>query len=188
MRISVTPLSVPDLLLIRPARSGDARGYFSEVFNQAELAAHGIVFAPVQENLAVSTEAGVVRGLHAQAPPSAQAKLVRAGRGRIFDLAVDARRGSPTFGQWAGAELSAETGDQLFVPAGFLHGYVTREPNAEVLYLVDAPYDPEREIHVRWNDPALGVGWGVPPETAIVSPRDRDAPHWAEFESPFVHG
>ncbi len=181
----ITPLAIPDVLLIRPARHGDARGWFSEIFNAVELAAHGVDFHPMQENLAFSAEANIVRGLHAQAPPSAQAKLVRAARGRIFDVAVDARAGSPTFGQWAGVELSAETGDQVFVPAGFLHGYATREPDCEVVYLVDAPYDKAREIRVRWNDPGLGIGWGLTPEAATLSNADRGAALWANFKTPF---
>lgn len=185
MQITITPLGLAGLVLIRPERRGDARGYFSELFNQHRFAEQGMAFAPVQENLAFSADAGVVRGLHAQPPPYAQAKLVRAARGRIFDVAVDARVGSPTFGEWGGAELSAETGDQLFVPAGFLHGYATREPNCEVVYLVDAPYEPKGEIGVRWNDPAIGIGWGVDAANVRLSAKDAAAMEWAAFESPF---
>lgn len=184
MRIDITPLPIPDVLVLTPGRAGDERGYFSELFNQAELAAHGVHFAPVQENLAFSADAGVLRGLHAQAPPSAQAKLIRVARGRIFDVSVDARRGSPTFGQWAGVELSAEKSQFAFVPPGFLHGYLTLEPGCEVIYLVDAPYDPQRELRVRWNDPAIGIDWKLAGEP-IVSAPDRAAPGWADFQSPF---
>lgn len=185
MKIDVTPLSVPDLKLIRPARIGDSRGWFSEVFNRAELEKHGVRFDPVQENLAFSAEPNVVRGLHAQAPDSAQAKLVRAAKGRIFDVAVDARAGSPTYGQWAGAELTAEGGEMLFAPRGFLHGYATRVPGCEVAYLVDGPYDAAREIRVAWNDPDLGIAWGVDPANAILSDADRKAEAWAAFRTPF---
>lgn len=186
--MQVTPLSIPDVLLIRPARNEDSRGYLSEVFSQSALAEHGASFAPVQENVAFSVEANVVRGLHAQAPPWAQAKLVRVGRGRVFDVAVDARRGSPTFGQVTGAELSAEAGTQMFVPKGFLHGYATLEPGCEVVYLLDAPYAPQAQIRVAWNDADLGANWGVPPDKAILSPSDRTGVSWAAFDSPFIFG
>ncbi len=186
MKIEVTQLAVPGAMVIRPGRHGDARGYFSELFNQARYAEHGIDFNPVQENLAFSAEPNIVRGLHAQPPPVAQAKLVRAARGRIFDVVVDAREGSPAFGQWAGAELSAETGDQLFVPAGCLHGYATRTADCEVVYLVDAPYEPKGEINVLWNDPEIGIDWGLGADEAILSAKDAAGTPWADFETPFV--
>lgn len=183
--MDVKSLPIPGAKLIRPARHGDARGFFSELFNKARYAEHGVSFAPVQENLAFSARPGVVRGLHAQRPPFAQAKLVRPARGRMYDVVVDARKGSPAFGQWAGVELAAATGDQLFVPAGCLHGYATLEPDCEVIYLVDAPYDPDGEIRVRWDDPALGVTWRLDGRAPIVSPADAAAQDWAAFDSPF---
>jgi dTDP-4-dehydrorhamnose 3,5-epimerase len=185
MRIAVTPLAIPDALLICPERVGDARGFFSEVFNKARLAEYGVDFSPVQENLAFNAEAGVVRGLHAQPPPYAQAKLVRAAKGSIVDVLVDARVGSSTFGRCVTVELSAETGDQVFIPAGCLHGYATREANSEVIYLVDAPYEPRGEICVRWDDAALGIDWGLKAGEAQLSAKDRAAHGWAAFQSPF---
>lgn len=185
MRPDITPLAIPDVKLIRPARIGDARGWFSELFNRARLADEGLDFAPVQENASFNPDPGVLRGLHGQAPPSAQTKIVRAARGRIFDVAVDARTGSPTFGHWVGAELSAENGHQLYVPAGFLHGYITREPGCEVIYLVDAPYDPARELRVRWDDPNLGIDWSAPTAGPALSAADAGAPSWAAFQSPY---
>lgn len=185
MQIEETPL--PGVLILTPRRFGDARGWFSEVWNRRTLATAGITTDFVQDNHSYSRDTGTVRGLHFQAPPHAQAKLVRCGRGRVFDVAVDIRKGSPTFGRWTGTELSAENGRQLLIPAGFLHGFVTREPDSELLYKCSDYYAPECDGAVRFDDPDLGIDWGIDPETAILSDKDRAAPLLRNFATPFVY-
>ncbi len=171
--------------LIQSRRFGDERGWFSETYNQDRYAAAGIDCVFVQDNHSMSRDVGVLRGLHWQAPPNAQAKLVRCVRGRIWDVAVDARRGSPTFGRWVAAELSSDNGHQLFVPVGFAHGFVTLEPNSEVEYKVSAPYAPESEGGVLWSDPALALLWPLPPGGPILSPKDEVLPLLSPEASPF---
>ena len=183
MQIEQTPL--PGVLILAPRRFGDARGWFSEVWNRRTLAGHGITTEFVQDNHSWSRDSGTVRGLHFQAPPHAQAKLVRCGRGRVFDVAVDIRKGSPTFGKWTGAELSAENGRQLLIPEGFLHGFVTREPESELLYKCSDYYDPACDGAVRFDDPDLGIDWGIAPVGAILSEKDRSAPLFRNFATPF---
>lgn len=185
MQIDETPL--PGVLILTPRRFGDARGWFSEVWNRRTLAAAGITIDFVQDNHSYSRDTGTVRGLHFQAPPHAQAKLVRCGRGRVFDVAVDIRKGSPTFGKWTGTELSAENGRQLLIPTGFLHGFVTREPDSELLYKCSDYYAPDCDGAVRFDDPDLGIDWGIDPETAILSDKDRAAPLLRNFATPFVY-
>jgi dTDP-4-dehydrorhamnose 3,5-epimerase len=131
--MKVTPTALPDVLVIEPARHGDSRGFFSESWNKARLQEHGLTVDFVQDNHSLSSAVGTVRGLHFQAPPNAQAKLVRCGRGVLFDVAVDIRKGSPTYGQWVGEELSFENGKQLFIPEGFAHGFITRTPDTEII-------------------------------------------------------
>lgn len=147
------------------------------------MAEAGLDIAFVQDNHSVSAEAGTLRGLHFQAPPHAQAKLVRCGRGRLFDVAVDARRGSPTFGQWYGIELSAENGLQLLIPEGFLHGFVTREPDTEIVYKCSDFYAPDCDGAVRWD--SCGIDWDLP-GPPVLSQKDAEAPAFEAFESPFV--
>ena len=171
--------------LVRPRRFGDDRGWFSETYNAERYPALGVAVTFVQDNHSMSRDVGVLRGLHWQAPPFAQAKLVRCVRGRIWDVAVDARRGSPTFGQWVAAELSADNGHQLFVPVGFAHGFVTLEPDTEVEYKVSAPYSPGHEGGVIWNDPALGLPWPLDGRTPILSPKDEVLPPLDMGTSPF---
>ena len=173
---------------ITPARHGDGRGFFSESYSRARLAELGIGLEFVQDNHSMSHEAGTVRGLHFQAPPHAQAKLVRCGRGRLFDVAVDIRLGSPGYGQWIGEELSFENGKQLFIPAGFLHGFVTLEPDTEVIYKCSDYYAPECDGAVRFDDPDIGVNWRIKPEAVILSDKDAAAPFLADFTSPFECG
>lgn len=185
MQIDQTDL--PGVLVFTPKRHGDARGFFSEVYNRKALTAQGIYVDFVQDNHSLSRDVGVLRGLHYQAPPHAQAKLVRVGRGRVFDVAVDIRKGSPTFGRWVGVELSAERGNQIFIPAGFLHGFVTREPDSELLYKCSDFYAPECDGSVRFDDPDIGIEWGIAPEDAILSKKDAAAPLLREFDSPFVY-
>lgn len=177
--------SLPGVLILTPRRFADARGWFSEVWNRRTLANAGIDIDFVQDNHSCSTRVGTVRGLHFQAPPHAQAKLVRCGRGRVFDVAVDIRRGSPTYGQWFGTELSAENGRQLFIPAGFLHGFVTREPDSEVLYKCSDYYSADCDGAIRFDDPDIGIDWGIDPSTAILSDKDAGAPLLRDFQSPF---
>jgi dTDP-4-dehydrorhamnose 3,5-epimerase len=186
MLVEQTPLA--GCLIITPRRFGDARGWFSEVWNRQTLRAAGIDIDFVQDNHSYSAQAGTVRGLHYQRPPHAQAKLVRCGRGAVLDVAVDVRRGSPTFGEWFATELSAENGRQILLPVGFLHGFVTRAPDTEVLYKCSDVYAPDCDGAVRWDDPALSVDWGVDPAAAILSDKDRAAPWFRDFVTPFEYG
>lgn len=186
MQIEETPL--PGVLILTPRRFGDDRGWFSEVWNAKTLSDHGIDAEFVQDNHSYSREVGTVRGLHYQSPPRAQAKLVRCGQGLVFDVAVDVRAGSPTFGQWTGAELSAENGRQLLIPAGFLHGFVTRAPDSELLYKCTDVYAPDCDGAVRFDDPDLAIDWGIDPGSAILSDKDRKAPLFQNFATPFVYG
>ncbi len=185
--MKVTETKLPGVLLLEPRRFGDARGFFSESWNRKTLREHGIDIDFVQDNHSLSAATGTVRGLHFQSPPHAQAKLVRCGRGRLFDVAVDARRGSPTYGQWVGYELSAENGLQLLIPEGFLHGFVTRAPDTEILYKCSDYYAPECDGAVRFDDPDIGIDWGLSSEP-ILSDKDAAAQSFAEFDSPFSYG
>lgn len=185
MQIVATALA--EVKLIIPVRHGDARGFFAETYRRDALAAHGIDLDFVQDNQAFSAVANVVRGLHFQLPPVAQAKLVRVSRGAILDVAVDIRRGSPSYGRHVAVRLSAEEGNQLFVPEGFAHGYRTLEPETEVVYKVNRYYSPEHDRGLRWNDPALGIDWGIDEESAVLSTRDRAQPLLAALASPFVY-
>jgi len=184
--VKIEKTALPDVLVLTPARHGDARGFFSESWNRRILAEHGITTEFVQDNHSLSRDAGTVRGLHYQAPPHAQAKLVRCGRGALFDVAVDARVGSPSFGQWVGVELSFENGRQLLIPEGFLHGFVTRLPDTEIIYKCSDYYAPEADGAVRFDDPDLGIDWGINTGAAILSDKDAKAPGFAEVQSPFM--
>ena len=171
--------------LIRPKRFGDERGWFSETYHRDRYAEAGITATFVQDNHSMSRDVGTLRGLHWQAPPFAQAKLVRCVRGAIWDVAVDARAGSPTFGRWVAAELSAANGHQLFVPAGFAHGFVTIQPDTEVEYKVSGQYAREAEGGVMWNDPALGLPWPLDGRAPILSAKDQVLPTLDEATTPF---
>lgn len=176
MSLDVEQLAIPGVKLIRVSKFGDARGFFSETYNATAFAEAGIAVSFVQDNQSLSAPAGTVRGLHAQRPPFAQDKLVRVTRGRIWDVAVDVRPGSPTFGRWTGAEISAEAWNQIFIPAGFLHGFCTLEPDTEVHYKVSNVYSAGQEFGVRWNDPDLNIGWPVADDKAVLSDKDRALP------------
>jgi dTDP-4-dehydrorhamnose 3,5-epimerase len=178
--VKVERLDIPDILLLTPARFGDARGFFSETWNHRRFAEAGIPGPFVQDNHALSGDRGVVRGLHLQIGPNAQGKLVRVTRGAIWDVAVDVRHGSPTFGRWVGAEISAANWHQIWVPTGFLHGYCTLQPDTEVIYKVTADYDKAAERGVIWNDPAIGIDWPVDDATALLSDKDRVLPRLAD--------
>ncbi|MGV6875741.1 dTDP-4-dehydrorhamnose 3,5-epimerase [Pseudochelatococcus sp. B33] len=186
MQIETTELN--GIIIVTPRRFKDARGFFSETWNRKRLAEAGVDIDFVQDNHSVSAKKGTVRGLHFQSPPHAQAKLVRCGRGALFDVAVDIRKNSSTYGKWVGVELSAENGRQLLIPAGFLHGFITRTDDTEIIYKCSDYYAPESEGAVRWNDPAIGIGWNIEPEAAIVSDKDAEAPLLADIDSPFVWG
>jgi dTDP-4-dehydrorhamnose 3,5-epimerase len=178
--MDVRPTQIPDVKLLVLRKHGDARGFFSETYNRRDFAALGIGLEFVQDNQALSGPAGTVRGLHYQLAPAAQSKLVRVTRGRIFDVAVDIRRGSATFGKFASSELSAEEWNQLYIPAGFAHGYCTLTADTEVIYKVSAYYTPVHERAIRWNDPAIGVPWPIVEAAAIISDRDRRSPLLAQ--------
>ncbi|ABQ29834.1 dTDP-4-dehydrorhamnose 3,5-epimerase [Acidiphilium cryptum] len=178
----IEPLDLPGVMLITPPRFADSRGWFSETWNQARLAALGFTETFVQDNHSSSTRPGTIRGLHCQLAPFAQGKLVRCIRGAIWDAAVDIRHGSPSFGRHAAAELSAANGRQLWIPPGFLHGFCTTEPDTEVVYKVTAPYDKASERGVIWNDPDLALPWPVPAGTALLSDKDNLLPRLAEAE------
>ena len=174
--------------LISGKRFGDARGWFSEVYNIRAMADRGVDLTFVQDNQSFSKAQGVIRGLHFQSPPHAQAKLVRCLRGAIFDVAVDVRKGSPTYGAGVGAELSAENGKQLFIPVGFAHGFITLEAETEVFYTVSDFYAPACDGGLRWNDPAIGVDWpGMPATGPLLSEKDEKLPFIHEFDSPFPY-
>lgn len=168
---------------LRPKRFFDERGFFSEVWRDEWLADAGVNVRFVQDNHSFSERRGVLRGLHYQLAPAAQDKLVRVGRGSIFDVAVDVRAGSPTFGQWAGVTLSSELWNQLFIPSGFAHGFVALEDNTEVLYKASSFYSPECERSLRFDDPEIGIDWPVEASELVVSSKDAAAPLLSNAEA-----
>jgi dTDP-4-dehydrorhamnose 3,5-epimerase len=178
--MKVIETEIPDVKVLLPTRHGDHRGFFSEVYNTRLLKEHGLVCEFVQDNHSLSAEKGVVRGLHFQLPPMAQDKLLRVVRGGILDVAVDIRRGSPTFGKHISAVITAENWKQILVPAGFAHGFVTLEPGTEVIYKVTNFYSPAHDRGIRWNDPDLGIDWGIAESNAILSAKDKLLPTLAE--------
>jgi dTDP-4-dehydrorhamnose 3,5-epimerase len=185
--IDVSTLAIPEVKLLRLQKHGDARGFFSETYSRRDLAAAGIDCDFVQDNHSLSVEPGVVRGLHFQVPPFAQHKLVRVIRGAIFDVAVDIRRGSPTYGRHVAAVVTASEWNQIFVPAGFAHGFCTIEPDTEVLYKVSGYYAPRADRGLRWDDPALAIDWPAPLDKAILSEKDRNHPTLAELPPYFSY-
>lgn len=185
--MDIVETAIPAVKVIRPRRFTDDRGFFSETWNAKRMADAGLPVHFVQDNHSYSAAAGTVRGLHYQRPPHAQGKLVRVARGRIRDVAVDVRAGSPSYGQWVAEELSAENGAQLWVPAGFLHGFVTLEPDTDVLYKVDNHYAPDCDGALRFDDPDLGIDWGIEPACAVLSAKDAAAPAFSSFETPFQY-
>jgi dTDP-4-dehydrorhamnose 3,5-epimerase len=180
-------LDIAEIVRITPRRLGDARGYFAEVFKEDWFRRTIADVGFVQDNQSLSTAAGTVRGLHFQLDPFAQGKLVRCIAGAIFDVAVDIRSGSPSFGRWVGAELSADNGTQLWIPAGFAHGFATLAPDTMVHYKVTAPYSAEHDRGLVWNDPALGIAWPVTAEAAVLSDKDRRQPLLAELPAAFAY-
>ena len=175
-RMQVFETDIADIKLLRPARHVDSRGFFSEVFKERELCEQGIDVRFVQDNHSLSAGKGVIRGLHFQIPPFAQAKLLRVTAGSIFDVAVDIRWNSLTFGRHIAVTLSAADWNQIFIPEGFAHGYCTLDPNTEVIYKVNDYYSPEHDRGLLWSDPALGIAWPVSAEEALISDKDRSHP------------
>lgn len=173
--MEVVSLDIPEVRLLRPVKHGDHRGFFSETYSKQAFAAAGIDVDFVQDNHSLSVEVGTLRGLHFQVPPRAQAKLLRVVSGAVFDVAVDLRRGSPTYGRHVSAVISAEAWNQIFVPEGFAHGFCTLEPDTQVLYKVSDFYAPEAEQGLLWNDPELGIDWPSA-AGAVLSARDRAWP------------
>jgi dTDP-4-dehydrorhamnose 3,5-epimerase len=184
--LTIEPLAIADVLLVRQHFFQDSRGRFAETYRRDAFAAAGIDANFVQENQSLSVKTATVRGLHFQRPPAAQAKLVRVLRGSIFDVAVDLRAGSRTFGKWVGATLTASGGEQLFIPKGFAHGFCTLEPDVEVGYKCDAYYAPGAEGGLHYADPSLAIAWPAAAGSTIASDRDRALPYFANFRTPFV--
>lgn len=183
--MQIEKLAIPQVKLLHTKRHEDERGYFCETYNQKLLAQSGIDVEFVQDNLSFSAKAATVRGLHFQCPPFAQAKLVRVQHGAIYDVAVDLRQSSPTFGKYVGVTLSADNGHQLFVPAGFAHGFMTLENHTVVAYKVSSHYAPAYDGGLLWNDPGLGIEWPLSSATPILSEKDQILPSLSELENPF---
>jgi len=183
--MDVRHLGLPGLLLLRPRRFADGRGHFVETYNEQTLAGVGITARFVQDNQSYSRNSGTIRGLHFQVPPAAQAKLVRVVRGSVYDVALDVRAGSPAYGRWEGTRLTADEGEQLFVPRGFAHGFCTLEPDTVVAYKVDAFYAAASDSGLIWNDPMLAIDWPVRSDQAVLSDKDLRLGRFDGFESPF---
>jgi dTDP-4-dehydrorhamnose 3,5-epimerase len=181
--MDIVSLRIPDVKLLQPKRHGDNRGFFCEIFREEVFPATRFI----QDNLSFSAEAGTLRGLHFQAPPFSQAKLFMVLTGTVFDVAVDLRRGSPTYGRWAGAEITAEKFNQIFIPAGFAHGFLTLVPDTTVFYKVDAYYSATHDRGLAWNDPTIGIEWPIVGEKIITSEKDRRLPLLADIVSPFAY-
>lgn len=184
MTVDVQSLEIPDVKVIKPKKHGDHRGFFSEVYNKSLFSEHGIDLDFIQDNQSYSAQAGTLRGLHYQGGEFAQDKLVRCVRGRILDVAVDIRKGSPTFGKWVSAEISAEEWNQILVPVGFAHAILTLVPDTEIIYKVTNYYAPTHDFGIRWNDPDLGIDWGMAESDVVLSDKDKAQPffkdvvHW----------
>jgi len=184
--LHIEATALPDVKIIQPKKIGDHRGFFSETYSRAAFAAAGLHHDFVQDNHSFSPVVGTLRGLHFQAPPFAQDKLVRVSRGRVLDVAVDIRASSPSFGKVVAVELSAENWLQMLVPVGFAHGFVTLEPDTEVLYKVSASYAPSHEHGLAFDDPAVGIDWGFPADRLILSEKDRRHPRLADLPRYFA--
>lgn len=185
--MEVLKQAITPVVILKPKRFGDARGYFSELYSRKTLEAERLNMEFIQDNISLSTDRGVVRGLHFQTAPSEQTKLVSVLKGSVYDVAVDIRAGSPTYGQHVAATLSAENGLQMLVPRGFAHGFCTLDPDTLVMYKVDGYYDKERDFGLRWNDPALKIQWPVTAENVKVSDKDREQPLLAQLPRCFEY-
>ncbi|MFG1305816.1 dTDP-4-dehydrorhamnose 3,5-epimerase [Xanthobacter autotrophicus] len=180
-------LAIPEIVKITPARFGDNRGYFSEVFKDEWFRQNVADTSFVQDNQSLSAAAGTIRGLHFQLDPFAQGKLVRCIAGAIFDVAVDIRVGSPSFGRWVGVELTADNGDQLWIPPGFAHGFATLTSDCVILYKVTAPYSAAHDRGLLWNDPDIGIDWPVAVDGAVLSDKDMKQPRLADLSPSFAY-
>ncbi len=185
--MNVIETAIPDVKLITPKRHGDHRGFFSETFNARALHEAGIDTPFCQDNHSKSAQVGTLRGLHFQRPPFAQTKLVRVLKGRILDVAVDIRRGSPWYGRHVVAELSDENWQQILVPKGFAHGFVTLEPDTEVFYKVDGYYAPDHDAGIAWNDPDLAIDWAFEEASVVLSSKDAEQPAFRDLPDHFVY-
>jgi dTDP-4-dehydrorhamnose 3,5-epimerase len=181
------PLEIPEVKILTPKKFGDHRGFFSETYNKKVLADQGIAMEFVQDNHSFSAEVGTIRGLHFQTPPFAQDKLVRIAQGCVLDVAVDIRRGSPTYGKFVTAVISAEAWNQILVPVGFAHGLCTLEPDTVVIYKVSNYYAPDHDFGLLWSDPDIGIDWPVSEAEAKLSDKDRKQPRLKDFDSPFEY-
>jgi dTDP-4-dehydrorhamnose 3,5-epimerase len=180
--MKIDRLAIPEVMLLTPPRFADARGFFSETYKASQFAETGLSPSFVQDNHSLSRQRGTVRGLHCQVAPKVQGKLVRCVRGAIWDVAIDIRHGSPTYGRHVAAVLSAENWSQLWIPGGFLHGFCTLEPDTEVIYKVTAEYDRPTERGVIWSDPDLALPWPVPADQVVLSDKDARMPRLAECD------
>jgi dTDP-4-dehydrorhamnose 3,5-epimerase len=185
-KLEIRALLLAEIKLIVPQIHRDARGFFSETYNRQALCAAGMSIEFVQDNHILTREAGTIRGLHFQTPPRAQGKLVRVTRGSIFDVAVDIRVGSPTFGQHVSVTLSNENWRQIWIPTGFAHGYCTLEPDTEVIYKVTDYYAPDFDRGIKWDDEAVGIKWPVHPDNVKLSQKDRTLPSLKDMGPAFV--
>jgi dTDP-4-dehydrorhamnose 3,5-epimerase len=184
--MEIKALDLPGVVLLRPRRFADTRGHFVETYNEKTFTQAGIAVRFMQDNQSYSVKRGTIRGLHFQLPPAAQSKLVRVLQGSVYDVAVDLRMGSPTYGQWRSETLTAERGEQLFVPSGFAHAFCTLEPDTVVAYKVDNFYSPAHDSGLIWNDPDLAIDWPVAPGEAVLSDKDLKLGRFADFVSPFT--
>lgn len=184
--LDVRRLEIADVVELVPRKFGDSRGFFSETFNRQQFEAQGLPGEWVQDNQSLSAEKFTLRGLHYQEPPFAQAKLVRVLRGRILDVAVDIRTGSPTWGRYIALEVSAQAFNQILIPVGFAHGFLTLEPDTEVFYKVTAPYSPEHDRAIRWNDPDIDIDWSLDGASPALSVKDAAAPCLREVNPAFA--
>jgi dTDP-4-dehydrorhamnose 3,5-epimerase len=185
--MDVKNLELPGLILLKPRRFSDSRGYFFESYNERTFLNAGIATRFVQDNQSFSLSKGTIRGLHFQLPPATQAKLVRVLQGSVYDVAVDLRVGSPSFGRWEGVTLTAADEAELFIPHGFAHGFCTFEPNTVVAYKVDEFYAPASDSGLIWNDPTLAIDWPVAACEAVLSEKDQKLGRFADFKSPFTY-
>ena len=185
--MKIQQLKIPEVLILEPSKHGDDRGYFSEVFNETTLKNAGVELGWVQDNHAMSRDKNTLRGLHFQLPPFAQSKLVRVTSGSIFDVAVDIRFGSPTYGKWVSAIISSQAWNQILVPRGFAHGYLTLEANTEVLYKVDNHYSPEADAGIIWNDSQIAIDWPLGDLVPALSEKDRNLPSFCDVSPAFEY-
>ncbi|MEL7547722.1 MAG: dTDP-4-dehydrorhamnose 3,5-epimerase [Pseudomonadota bacterium] len=188
MSLEIRPLGLDGVLEVTPTRFGDHRGFFTEAWNAERFESHGIAENWCQENHSFSADPFTLRGLHFQTPPFAQSKLVRVITGEVFDVAVDIRVGSPTFGDWVGVTLSAAVGNQILVPKGFAHGFVTLTPDVHMIYKVDAAYAPDHDRSIAWNDESIGISWPLEGAEPKLSEKDRAAKRLGDVDTGFVFG